>query len=35
MSRKTPTAEPAVAPELVNQHGLPPDEFERIKKILR
>jgi hypothetical protein len=35
MSRKTPTAEPAVTPELVKQHGLTPDEFERIKKIRR
>jgi hypothetical protein len=25
-------AEPAVRPELVKQHGLTPDEFERIKK---
>src|SRR5207247_784828 len=28
------TAEPAVTPELVKQHGLTPEEFERIKKIL-
>ena len=29
-----PTAEPAVTPELIKQHGLTPEEFERIKKIL-
>jgi phosphoribosylformylglycinamidine synthase II len=29
-----PTAEPIVTPELVAKHGLMPDEFERIKKIL-
>ncbi len=29
-----PTAEPKVTPALVKQHGLEPDEFERIKKIL-
>jgi phosphoribosylformylglycinamidine synthase len=29
-----PIAEPAVTPELVKQHGLTPEEFERIKKIL-
>jgi phosphoribosylformylglycinamidine synthase II len=34
MISKIPTAEPAVTPELVKQHGLTPDEFERIKKIL-
>jgi phosphoribosylformylglycinamidine synthase len=28
------TADPAVTPELVAKHGLTPDEFERIKKIL-
>ena len=28
------TADPAVTPELVSKHGLTPDEFERIKKIL-
>jgi phosphoribosylformylglycinamidine synthase subunit PurL len=28
------TAEPAVTPELIKQHGLTPEEFERIKKIL-
>ncbi|MGZ4983679.1 MAG: phosphoribosylformylglycinamidine synthase subunit PurL, partial [Chthoniobacterales bacterium] len=26
--------EPAVTPEVVSKHGLTPDEFERIKKIL-
>ncbi|PYJ64871.1 MAG: phosphoribosylformylglycinamidine synthase subunit PurL [Verrucomicrobia bacterium] len=29
-----PTAEPAVTPELVKQHGLTLEEFDRIKKIL-
>jgi phosphoribosylformylglycinamidine synthase II len=29
-----PTAEPKVTPEIVAQHGLEPEEFERIKKIL-
>ncbi len=29
-----PSADPVVTPELVAQHGLQPDEFERIKKIL-
>src|SRR6201989_1236259 len=28
------TAEPQVTPELVSKHGLTPDEYERIKKIL-
>ncbi len=34
MSRKTPPADPVVIPDLVNRHGLTPEEFERIKKIL-
>jgi len=34
MTSQTPTAEPAVTPELVKQHGITPEEFERIKKIL-
>ncbi len=34
MTRKRPHADPAVTPELVKQHGLTPEEFERIKKIL-
>lgn len=34
MVNQMPTAEPAVTPELVKQHGLIPEEFERIKKIL-
>jgi phosphoribosylformylglycinamidine synthase len=34
MTSQTPTAEPAVTPELVKQHGLTPEEFHRIKKIL-
>jgi phosphoribosylformylglycinamidine synthase len=34
MMTKTPKADPVVTPELVKQHGLTPDEFERIKKIL-
>src|SRR5438477_9782292 len=29
-----PTTDPVVTPELVAKHGLTPDEFERIKKIL-
>ncbi|HEX7517736.1 MAG TPA: phosphoribosylformylglycinamidine synthase subunit PurL [Chthoniobacterales bacterium] len=28
------TADPAITPELVSKHGLTPEEFERIKKIL-
>lgn len=32
-SQMSPTA-PAVTPQLVKQHGLTPEEFERIKKIL-
>ena len=34
MSRKTPTADPLVTPEVVKRHGLTSEEFERIKKIL-
>jgi len=34
MISQMPTAEPAVTPELVKQHGLTPEEFERIKMIL-
>ena len=34
MSSKTPAADPAVTPEIVKQHGLTPEEFERIKEIL-
>jgi len=34
MSRKTLTADPVVTLEVVKQHGLTPQEFERIKKIL-
>ncbi|MFZ0916324.1 MAG: phosphoribosylformylglycinamidine synthase subunit PurL [Candidatus Udaeobacter sp.] len=34
MTHKTPPADPAVTPEVVKQHGLTPEEFERIKKIL-
>jgi phosphoribosylformylglycinamidine synthase subunit PurL len=34
MISQMPIAEPAVTPELVKQHGLTPEEFERIKKIL-
>jgi len=34
MTSQTPTAEPAVTPELIKRHGLTPEEFERIKKIL-
>ncbi len=34
MTSQMPTAQPTVTPELVKQHGLTPEEFERIKKIL-
>src|SRR3989440_503579 len=34
MTSATPTTHPKVTPELVAKHGLTPDEFERIKKIL-
>ena len=34
MTRATPTTDPKVTPELVAKHGLTPEEFERIKKIL-
>jgi phosphoribosylformylglycinamidine synthase subunit PurL len=34
MISQIPTAEPAVTPELIKQHGLTPEEFDRIKKIL-
>jgi phosphoribosylformylglycinamidine synthase len=34
MTSPTPTTDPVVTPELVKQHGLTPEEFERIKKIL-
>src|SRR5579884_634755 len=34
MSRQLQSAEPVVTPQLVEQHGLTADEFERIKKIL-
>ena len=34
MSRKTPSPDPIVTKELVKQHGLTPEEFDRIKKIL-
>jgi len=34
MISQPPTAEPAVTPELVKQHGLTAEEFQRIKKIL-
>ena len=34
MTSKTPYPDAAVSPELVKQHGLTPEEFERIKKIL-
>jgi phosphoribosylformylglycinamidine synthase subunit PurL len=34
MTSKTPHADPVVTPELVKQHGLTPEEFEQIKKIL-
>ena len=34
MTSKTPQGDPVVTPELVKQHGLTPEEFEQIKKIL-
>src|SRR5437762_2121569 len=34
MTSKTTHADPIITPELVKQHGLTPEEFERIKKIL-
>jgi phosphoribosylformylglycinamidine synthase II len=34
MTSKTPHADPIVTLELVKQHGLTPEEFEQIKKIL-
>jgi phosphoribosylformylglycinamidine synthase subunit PurL len=34
MTSQTPTIDPGVTPELVARHGLTPEEFERIKKIL-
>ena len=34
MTRTKPTTDPKVTPELVATHGLTPEEFERIKKIL-
>ena len=34
MTHKTPQADPAVTPQLVEEHGLTPEEFERIRKIL-
>ncbi len=34
MTSKKPHADPVVTDELVKQHGLTPEEFERIKKIL-
>ncbi len=34
MTSKTARADPVVTPELVKQHGLTPEEFEQIKKIL-
>jgi phosphoribosylformylglycinamidine synthase II len=34
MTSQAPTADPIVTPEVVAQHGLTPEEFERIKKIL-
>jgi phosphoribosylformylglycinamidine synthase II len=34
MTSQKPTIDPVVTPELVKQHGLTPEEFDRIKKIL-
>ena len=35
MTRQAPRPDPAVTPELVRKHGLTPEEFDRIKEILR
>src|SRR2546427_7820984 len=34
MTSEAPTVDPVVTPEVVARHGLTPEEFERIKKIL-
>ena len=34
MTSQKPTTDPVVTPKLVKQHGLTPEEFERIQKIL-
>src|ERR671919_1649816 len=34
MTSQKPTIDPVVTPELVKQHGLSPEEYERIKNIL-
>jgi phosphoribosylformylglycinamidine synthase len=34
MTSRAPILDPVVTPELVAEHGLTPEEFERIKKIL-
>ena len=34
MTSQAPTADPIITPEVIVQHGLTSDEFERIKKIL-
>jgi phosphoribosylformylglycinamidine synthase II len=34
MTKQTPPADPVVTPELIRQHGLTPEEFQQIKKIL-
>src|SRR6266567_3357167 len=34
MATEAPSVDPVVTPEVVAQHGLTPEEFERIKKIL-
>src|ERR1700747_1691270 len=34
MTRTKPTTDPKVTPELVAKHGLTPEEYERIKRIL-
>src|SRR5437763_5112849 len=34
MTNAEPTLDPAVTPDVVSEHGLIPEEFERIKKIL-
>jgi len=34
MTSQAPTVDPVVTPDVVAQHGLTPEEFERIKKVL-
>src|SRR6187401_830792 len=34
MTHKTPSADPPITPEIVERHGITPEEYERIKTIL-